>query len=513
VLIVETGSGAVRGSVAEEVALFAGIPYAAPPVGDLRFRPPRPATPWSGVRDATAFGNIAMQVIPEPGDDGRRPGDGYYDGAPGVSEDCLVLNVWTPAPDAGRRPVMVWIHGGGYGGGAGYGAWTDGATLAREEDVVVVSINHRLDVFGFLALDRIGGDEYAGSGNAGMLDIVAALRWVRDNIAAFGGDPGSVTVFGESGGGWKISTLLAMPAARGLFHRGIVQSGSDTHAADPASADARARHLLAQLGVAETELHRLADVPASAILEASRPGLAPDRPATIHSDGTWTWDGGFLPVADGVTLTQRRISPRAPEGAEGVPLLIGTTRDEFAGGIAGELIPQPGDAVEKAVHLGMDPDAARRIFDVYRAEEPDRTDDALVGELISDTLFLMQAIRQGEAMEGVAPVYMYLFSWGWARAGDRATHAIDVPFVFGNVVPELLGTDRDASTHALAARMRSAWAAFARTGDPSHAGLPAWPRYTRTDRATMVFDHECRLERDPRRERREILSGEYSIVV
>jgi para-nitrobenzyl esterase len=506
-LTVQTESGSLRGADRDGVALFAGIPYAAPPVGGLRFRPPHPVEPWSDVREAHAFGRSAIQFIfPRP--EGEEPSSTWCDDGLERDEDCLVLNVWTPAPADGRRPVMVWLHPGGYACGAGYGAWTDGATLAREEDVVVVSVNHRLHAFGFLALDRIGGDEYAGSGNAGLLDIVAALRWVRDNIAAFGGDPANVTVFGESGGGWKISSLLAMPSARGLFHRGIIQSGSDSHASSPARADASTRQLLSLLGIAESELHRLADVPASAILEASTRVLPADGIGTIRADGTLTWHLEFGPVVDGVTLTQARVSPLAPEGASRVPLLIGTTRDEEGANDGDGLLPEIRDLVEKAVHLGMDRDAARRILDVYRAEQPDRTDRDLSGELVADTLFLMQAIRQAEAMEGVAPVYMYLFSWGWARAKGRAVHAIDIPFAFGNVVPELLGTDRDATTHALAARMRTAWAAFARTGDPGHPGLPEWPRYTPEDRATMVFDHECRLERDPRPQRRRTLSGD-----
>jgi para-nitrobenzyl esterase len=505
-LTVETESGRLRGSDRHGVALFAGIPYASPPVGPLRFRPPRPVDPWTGVRDALAFGRLAMQHV-APREEDAPPVTSYWDETPGMGEDCLVLNVWTPGPDAGRRPVMVWIHGGGYSGCAGYGSWTDGTTLAREEDVIVVSLNHRLHAFGFLALDRLGGDGYAGSGNAGMLDIVAALRWVRDNIAAFGGDPANVTVFGESGGGWKISTLLAMPPARGLFHRAVVQSGSDIHAVTPERADESARRLLGRLGIPESEVHRIADVPAAAIVAATAGEHREDRPATIHPDGTWTYDFDFAPVVDGVTLAQGRVSPRAPEGAAGVPLLIGTTRDEFDSATAKTLAPDLRDPVEKAVRLGMDPAAARRIVDLYRAERPDRTDDDLFGELLSDSLFLMQAIRQAESMEGVAPVYMYLFNWCVPGGQDRAIHATDVPFVFGNVVPEWLGTDRDETTRALAARMRSAWAAFARTGDPGHPGLPAWPPYTRSDRATMVLDHECRLEPDPRRERRRALSS------
>jgi para-nitrobenzyl esterase len=504
---VETESGRLRGSARDGVALFAGIPYAASPVGRLRFRPPQPVDPWTGVRDALTFGKLAMQNVAPRADDAP-PATGYWNEAPGMGEDCLVLNVWTPATDSGRRPVMVWLHGGGYAVGGGYGSWTDGTALAREEDVVLVSLNHRLHAFGFLALDGIGGDGYVGSGNAGMLDIVAALRWVRDNIASFGGDPDNVTVFGESGGGLKVSTLLAMPSARGLFHRGIIQSGSDTHAVTPERADESARHLLARLGIAESELHRLADVPAAAIVAATTREHPEDRPATIHPDGTWTSNLDFGPVVDGVTLVQRRVSPRAPEGAAGVALLIGTTRDECDATTAASYLPGLSDPIEKAVRLGMDPAAARRIVDVYRAERPDRSDHDLFGELLSDTWLLMQAIRQAEAMEGVAPVHMYLFSWCVPGGGDRAIHATDVPFPFGYVVPEWLGTDRDDTTRALAARMRSAWAAFARTGDPGHPGLPAWPPYTRSDRATMVLDHECRLERDPRRERRRALSGE-----
>src|SRR5579884_487511 len=322
--IVEIVSGRLRGITSGGIHAFKGIPYAAPPVGPNRFRPPQPAQPWAGVREASAYAGHAWQSPLRPK---RRPELdrllGPADDTP-EGEDCLTLNVWTPDLDKGKRPVMVWLHGGAFAYGSGNRAVTDGANLARRGDVVVISVNHRLNIFGFLHLADLGGERFAGSGNAGMLDQIAALEWVRDNVAGFGGDPGNVTIFGESGGGGKVSALLAMPAAQGLFHRAIVQSGAAIRMTARERANALAAAVLAQLGIGKNECDRLQDVPPQQLLAAIAPAsrAAGPRPFPLLD----RYD--FGPVVDGADLPQHPFDPAAPAASAAIPLLVGGTKDE-----------------------------------------------------------------------------------------------------------------------------------------------------------------------------------------
>src|SRR4051794_17367430 len=323
--IVETAAGKVRGVAADGISAFKGIPYGAPTGGANRFMPPRPPASWSGVREATSYHAQAPQM---PGRPERRPELrtilGPADASP-ASEDCLTLNVWTPGTDGGaRRPVMVWLHGGAFAYGSGNRAVTDGANLARRGDVVVVSVNHRLNIFGFLHLAEIGGERYAHSGNAGMLDLVAALEWVRDNIEEFGGDPGNVTIFGESGGGGKVSVLLAMSEATGLFHRAVIQSGAAVRVRSRERAAAVTASVMNELGIARGDCNKLHEVPAASLAAAIAPSVrAVGRPALPLLD---RYD--FGPTVDGTDLPTQPFDPKAPETARDIPLLIGGTREE-----------------------------------------------------------------------------------------------------------------------------------------------------------------------------------------
>src|SRR5882672_8776015 len=317
---IETNSGRVRGAVEAGISVFKGIPYGAPTGGANRFMPPRLPAPWSGVRDVLAYAGHSPQWQAGPT---RRPGMATFlgpaDNTP-VGEDCLTLNLWTPGLDnTARRPVMVWLHGGAFHFGSGNRAVTAGGNLARRGDVVVVSVNHRLNIFGHFPLADLGGERYAHSGNAGMLDLVAALEWVRDNIEGFGGDPSNVTIFGESGGGGKVSVLLAMPAARGLFHRAVIQSGATIRVSTRERADALAAAVLKELGLGHEQCDRLQSVPveqlAAAIAPASR-RVGPRRlPLLDRYD--------FGPVADGSDLPTQPFDPAAPAIADDIPLLIG----------------------------------------------------------------------------------------------------------------------------------------------------------------------------------------------
>lgn len=503
---VETASGNVRGVFSAGIYSFKGVPYGAPTGGRHRFMPPQPVEPWAGVREALAYGGRAWQL---PGRPQRRAVLETLLGPPDTTpegEDCLNLNLWTPGlGDRGKRPVMVWLHGGAFAYGSANRAVTDGANLARRGDVAVVAINHRLNIFGFLQLDEIGGARWMHAGNAGMLDIVAALRWVQGNIAAFGGDPANVTVFGESGGGGKVSVLLAMPQARGLFHRAVIQSGAAIRVSTRERAAALAEAVLNEVGVGPGDCARLQSLPAAQLLAA----IAPAARAVGRSRWPLLDRYDFGPVVDGVDLPRHPAEPDAPQTADGVPLLVGGTREESAFFLADDDAVWNGTLGEAelrarvAAVAGAETDA---LLAHYRAALPQASPaDRLIAALTGSN-FWVRTVLLAERYAGRphrAPTWMYSLDWQSPVHGGRlkAHHAMDLPFVFDN--PEVPDTTRGASgARELAAQISQAWIAFARNGRPEHPGLPAWPAYTPTERATMVFDRECRVVCDPGREAR-----------
>lgn len=497
-VIADTKSGQVRGALSEGIRVFKGIPYGGPTSGKNRFMPPVPPEPWSGVRDALEYGPrcaqrsaigtavareiVAALVTPDN---------------PAISEDCLFVNVWTPGvADGAKRPVMVWIHGGGFVEGSGSAALYDGTALARRGDAVVVTLNHRLGALGYLYT----GGANTTSGNAGMLDIVAALQWVRDNIAAFGGDPGNVTIFGESGGGMKVTLVLAMPEAKGLFHKAISQSGALVRALQPEQAVAQAGQLMSELGLQPGDLEALQNLPVEKVLDAQAVVLKKNQ-------GAFTFNSPFSPVADGRVLPGNPFDPAAPAGSADVPLLIGTNRDEMTLFLFGRL---PGIMTDGMARSGMGRlagDAKDQVFEHYRGRMPDASAKDLIITAGSDMFrapSLLVADRK--VALGTAPVYVYLFTWETPILEGRlkATHALDIPFVFDNadLVPSFTG--KDPERFKLAEQMSSAWIAFARTGNPNHPGLPEWPAYTTEKRSTLIFDLPARLENDPRPEERQL---------
>ncbi len=499
--VIETSNGPVRGVQERGLQIFKGLRYAAQPLGELRFSPPRPPRPWTQVADANDLGAPAIQAAVPPGETtgGRSAGDPPAPGQPPTSEDCLFLNVWTPGADDARRPVMVWLHGGGFGAGSGGAAMYDGAALAKRGDVVIVTVNHRLNVFGYLHLAELGG--HPSSGQAGMLDIVAALEWLRDNIAAFGGDPGNVTIFGESGGGAKVSMLLAMPAAKGLFHKAIIQSGPGVRAMTAERATASARALLAALSIEPGDLAGLSSLPVEAI-HAAAASLA----------GKDTLMSAFSPCVDGVALPRHPFEPDAPATAAAVPVMIGTNKDEttlfeFTDPKFGELTEA--DLAKRAKAAAGD--KAEALVAALREIYPDYSPTYLASAARTATMFWIDSVNlaQRKSAQGGAPAYMYQLAWETpaARGRLKCPHALEIPLVFDNVEAARSFVGRGDEPQKMAELMAPAWLAFARTGDPNTPALPAWPAYDAKDRATMIFDLECKVVSDPMAAARKVLQA------
>jgi para-nitrobenzyl esterase len=487
----EIAAGKLRGT-AHGIYAFKGIPYGASTGGANRFMPPAKVRPWSGVREATRYGHQAPQNMRFT--DVLAP---QADPAEGFDEDCLVLNVWTPGLNDGRkRPVMFWIHGGGFAQESGSWPWLDGSALARRGDVVVVTINHRLNIFGYLHLADIGGEKYAASGNAGMLDLVAGLQWVRDNIARFGGDPGNVMIFGESGGGAKVCTLLAMPSAKGLFHRAAIQSGSWLRCLPREEAAATTKAVLAELGISAANIDQIQQVPVQRLLSLKAGAMVPLPPRR----GALRM--GFSPVVDGEILPTHPFDPLAPALSADIPLLVGCTRHEASLFYLRDESVFTLDEAGLRARVGeiLEEPLASRAIETYRHANPGASASDIFLLIASDRLVRRDTIRLTErkATQGKTAVYAYLFTWASPALGGRlgATHTVEIPFVFDNAnVPAVM--TRSPAAKTLATQVSSAWISFARTGNPNHAGLPHWPAYAASERATMLFDTRCAVVNDP----------------
>lgn len=493
---VEISSGKIRGKVYDGIHAFKGIPYGAPTGGKMRFMAPAKPTPWSGVRDCFTFGHQSPQnmnyvEVLAPQANGA---------AEGYDEDCLCRNVWTPDPSTSRkRPVMFWCHGGGYAQESGSWPWVDGEALSRRGDVVVVTINHRLNLFGYFHLGDLGGQKYAASGNAGMLDLVAGLMWVRDNISQFGGDPSDVMIFGESGGGAKVSTLLAMPSARGLFHRAAIQSGPGLRANTRDAANALTHAMLAKLGISSGGIDDLQTLPVGTLLSAmksvqSTPGMR----------------AGFGPVLDPAILPAHPFDPIAPAISSGVPLIIGCNRTEqtfFSLRDDDAFHLREAALAKRFAAIAPDADAPR-ILATYKAAYPNASPSDIFFLAGTDRGVRRGSIRLAErkAAQRSAPVYMYLFAWNSPALGGklRSPHTAEIPFVFDNTnIPNFM-TAHTSQEKELAAKVSQAWIQFARSGKPDHKGIPNWPQYEFQKRATMIFDTTCRVVNDPEAETREV---------
>lgn len=482
-LIVETTAGKVRGENSGSIYMFRGIPYGAPTGGNQRFQVPKKPEPWSDVRDALKYGNSSPQ--PVGGMATLRSIVGT--GAPEVeSEDCLYLNVWTPGlGDGGKRPVLFWCHGGGFTMGSGSSAFYHGTNLAQRGDVVIVTVNHRLGPLGYCYLGDLAGEEYAASGNVGMLDIVAALEWVRDNIAAFGGDSSNVTIFGESGGGAKVSVLMAMPAARGLFHKAIVQSGPVVRVATRQRATEHAEKLLHALGINTREIEQIHKLPVQRIFEAN---------AEINPTGLSGWG----PVVDGQIIPQQPFDPVAPSISAGIPLLIGTNKDEATLFLLSDKNLETLDEEDLSKRVNMFAgNSTEDLIVAYRTARPQSSPAEIFTSIAGDRMMrvLSNTLAERKAAQGEAPVFMYLFTWETPVLDGRlkACHALEIPFVFDNLASARRFTGGDPACQAISDTMSEFWLNFARNGNPGSA----WPAWTPDERATMVFNLESHVVNDP----------------
>lgn len=501
-VIVETTSGKLRGVAIGGVNIFKGVPYGGPADGTHRFGPPIKVQPWQGVRDALEYGPTAMQ---DPDAFGLSPELiallPIRETIP-MDENCLVLNVWSPGVnDGGRRPVMFWCHGGAFISGSGSSAWYDGTNLCRKGDVVVVTINHRLGAFGYLHLEDLG-DKFGSSGNAGMLDIVVALEWVRDNIAKFGGDPGNVTIFGESGGGAKVSVLMAMPAARGLFHKAIIQSGPAVEMMSRSDATATAGQVISELGFESSRVDELRHIPATRLLGAQMAILKKINLMSFANRRRV----GFNPVIDGTDLPAGPFAPTAPAVSSQVPLMIGTNKDEMSLFFA--LAPWM-EGMDEAV-LGervrmFVGERGNSIVAEYRRARPYDSPSDLMIAIASDAGVRIPSLTMADRKVALnrAPVFVYLFTWETPVLGGRlkSPHALEIPFVFDTLESVPL-TGNSPARLALSEKMIRTWLAFARTGEPNNQAIPEWPSYSSNERPTMIFDDECRVVNDPYRHER-----------
>jgi len=494
-VVATTIYGQVRGASGDGVNIFKGIPYAGSPAGTNRFKAPPKLGPWKGVRDALLYGAEAIQP-PDP--------DWPKEWKPALSsEECLFLNVWTPGvADGRRRPVMFYSHGGGFAtGSGGADVWPqniphDGAALARSYDVVVVTHNHRLGLLGFLYLGDLLGEEYAASGAAGMLDIAAGLEWVRDNIEAFGGDPGNVMIWGESGGGEKTATLTALPRAQGLYHRASVESGPTLRLTPRDVATEITRQVLSKLGLSEKQAREIINIPAARLCE-------------LQQELTGQNAMEFGPVVDGHFIPSHPYDPVAPAMSAKIPMIIGTNKDESiffnlgnpevfsldAAGLRSRLQPILGDKTD-------------RVLEVYKRNRPQASPTDLFIAITTAQWMGRNAIVMAERKLALqaAPVYMYVFAYESEAPVSpsipyprKAAHAEEMPYKFNH--PEAASSKRPERVKA-ARNMSRAWATFARTGNPSHDEIPHWPAYTLEQRATMFLDVECKVINDPNREER-----------
>lgn len=479
--VVETTAGDVSGSVNDSVYAFLGIPYAKAD----RFMPPQDPDAWDGVRECTDFGPVARQIVP------------WYPDSVQNEKELFSVNVWTQGVNDGKkRPVLLWLHGGGFHTGASNDPMTYGEAMARKGDIVMVSVNHRLNILGFLDLSACG-EKYAQSANVGMLDIVKALEWIRNNIESFGGNPADVTIVGESGGGGKVGTIMCMPAAQGLFHKAIIQSGTLLNTMTKETSQQLGLAVLEQLGLTPEEVAKLDTIAYADLVKAGNEAIAkisgPRRPGSPTMFG-------FAPSADGVVLLQQPFSPGFAEISKDIPVMIGSTLNEMMPVAYGEKELTLEQAKERLVKIyGNKTD---QYIELFAKAYPDYTPQDL---LSIDTVFRPYIIRTADARaeESSAPLYVYFLAWKSQvdNASKGSFHGLDIPLAFNNVDLRADWTGNTEEAWALADKMSSAWLNFVKGANPNVEGvLPEWEPYTAENGVTMYFDNECRIVNNHDRE-------------
>jgi para-nitrobenzyl esterase len=513
---VQTSHGRLRGAKTGNLTTFKGIPYAGSVSGANRFKAAPPLKPWDGVRDALAFGAPSLQP-------GQRRNE------PAQAEDCLFLNVWTPAADNRKRPVMFYSHGGGFTTGSAASGYQDGGNLARTFDVVVVATNHRLGLVGYLYLGELGGEEYATSGNQGLLDIVDGLKWVRENIAAFGGDPSNVMIFGESGGGAKTSCLYAMPSAAPYFNKASIESGPGIRMMPREAAAETTLMTLKQLGIEKSDWRKILDVPPDKLVEAQGAlGRTGGGPLGMNGGrkgmGGGSRPGGFGPVVDGKVLPRHPFHPEAPAISKDKPLLVGYNRDEtvffFNQQRNTEVFNLTEDALKERVKKEFE-GYAEAIYDAYHKSRPDASPSDLYIAITTARMIGLGAetIALRKAAQRAAPAYMYIFKYEnpaiipGTQHKMGTPHAMEITYRFYNVPQPnqqnttagqqgsnagggLMAISRPESVKS-AHNMAELWSTFARTGKPAAKDQPEWPPYTAQNRATLEIDADCKIVNDP----------------
>ena len=483
----ETQYGKVQGMANAGIKEFKGVPYGASTSGKNRYMPPQKPAAWAGVRECYTYGQISPQTISSPASDYGQliQWDLHY--GTGMGEEVLTLNVWTPGiKDGGKRAVLVSFHGGGFATGSGNGPQYDGLQLARLADVVVVTVNHRLASFGYLHLADLGAPpEFARAGIVGMMDLVTSLEWVRDNIENFGGDPAKVMIFGQSGGGAKTSTMLAIPSAKGLFHSAGVQSGSAIRAATRDQATKSADLLLGKLGLTKNNIADIQKLPWQQILEAQ---------VSLSSAAA------FAPVVDGTILPHHPFDPVAPPESADVPLIISNTLEDAALRLTNFDLTDEGLRTMMEQRYGA---KAAPMLAIYRNRYPQKSPYLIQAQIETDATGRRSAIQQAErkAAQGKAPVYMYLWSFPSSGFGGKfgAVHGTDVSATFNNYRDGIGGTGSEEE-RALWSRFATTWVAMANNANPNNSKIPTWPSYDANTRSTMIFDKEVRVENDPRGE-------------
>ncbi|GAB1269050.1 carboxylesterase/lipase family protein [Aurantivibrio infirmus] len=487
--VVETAQGKVRGLTnTRGIHVFKGMRYGAATAGEKRFLPPTAPPSWAGVQDAFNYGDQSPQAQTRLAADEA------------MTDDCLRINVWTPGIDNAKRPVMLWFHGGGFEAGNGSEALYEGTNIAHRGDVVVATINHRLNVFGHCYLGGVLGEDFQQSGNAGFLDLVASMKWVKENIAAFGGDPDNVMIYGQSGGGRKVSLSYASPFAKGLFHKGVVQSGSHLKVQSVERANGLTENLLKELGIAKKDARKLQTIDIPTLTKVQRKVIA-------------AAGARFSPMLDGTTFVTQPWLPDAPTISSHLPMMLGHNQTELTnqmGGIEGIFDMNEAQAKARLKGFVLD-DEVDQAYEIFKASRPQANPSEVFFKIVSargygrdQTIMAEQRVKAG----GSGNTYVYKLMWRQPVEGGRrvSQHSLDLPFVFDNVAAgaHMTGPETEA-TKAMVNNMANAWIAFAKKGDPNNSSIPAWQPFELNNRNTMMFDVPSYAENDPQKSEREFM--------